>query len=325
MRADRLLSLMMLLQARGRMTTGELAEELEVSQRTIYRDIDALNAAGVPIYGEPGPGGGYALLDTYRTDLTGLTEGEVRALFMLSIPEALVQLGVGQDLRAAMLKLAAALPAALRGDEERVRQRIHIDSSSWSHPDEPVGYLRTIHRAVWEDHRLHLTYRFPFGIEVTHLVEPYGLVAKGGDWYLVYGRDGTRVHRVADLADVQMGDEPFERPADFDLVAEWERWCAVRELSRTMFPVTIHVAPELIREMAGRLGDHIASTAVADQSPDGEGWIKLELRFESLEAARECLLGLGGAVEVLEPLALRLSVADYAAQTVAVYSDSAQR
>ena len=141
MRADRLLSILMLLQARGRMTAQELAEDLEVSVRTIYRDIDALSVAGIPIYTERGPGGGCALLDSYRTTLTGLTRHEVRALFMLSIPAPLAELGVGQDLRAALLKLSAALPVAHRQDEERVRQRIHLDAVDWFHAREPVPYL----------------------------------------------------------------------------------------------------------------------------------------------------------------------------------------
>jgi len=129
MRADRLLSLLMLLQARGRMTARALATELEVSERTIYRDIDALSLSGVPIYGDRGPEGGYALLESYRISLPGLKEDEVRALYMLSIPAPLAQLGVGQELKAALRKLVAALPAAYRADAARVRQRLHLDAT----------------------------------------------------------------------------------------------------------------------------------------------------------------------------------------------------
>ena len=143
MRADRLLSLLMLLQARGRMTAQELAAELEVSERTIYRDINALSASGVPVYAESGPGGGCALLDSYRTNLTGLTADEARALFMLNIPAALDQLGVTQELKAALLKLSAALPEARRRDEERIRQRIHLDSTWWFQAEEPLPHLQT--------------------------------------------------------------------------------------------------------------------------------------------------------------------------------------
>ena len=186
MRADRLLSLLLLLQARGRLTAPKLAQELEVSERTIYRDIDALSAAGVPVYGEPGRGGGYALLDSYRTNLTGLTEGEVRALFMLSIPKPLTDLGVGQELGAALRKLAAALPSARRDDEQRVRQRFLLDAVGWEQAAESVPHLPTVHRAVWEDRRLHLKYRIgPLAVQIEQTVEPYSLVAKAGDWLVV--------------------------------------------------------------------------------------------------------------------------------------------
>jgi predicted DNA-binding transcriptional regulator YafY len=319
MRADRLLSLLMLLQTRGRLTAKKLAQELEVSERTIYRDINALSAAGVPVYGEPGLEGGYALLDSYRTNLTGLTEGEVRALFMLSIPEALTKLGVGQELKVALLKLSAALPDARRRDEERVRRRFHLDSTPWFQGEEPVPHLQTVHQAVWQDRKLYLTYRLPFAIEVKHLVEPYGLVAKAGVWYLVYARDGMRIHRVSDLADARMSDESFERPADFDLAAFWKEWCAEREKSRTFFPVTVRVAPDFVSELPRYFGTRVRATIAQAGPPDDEGWITLELPFESLGAARERILGLGRAVEVLEPQALRMSVVDFAVQIVALY------
>ena len=148
MRADRLLSLLMLLQTRGQMTARELAEELEVSERTIYRDIDALSAAGVPVYAVRGPGGGCALMDGYRTDLTGLTRDEVRALFMLSVPAPLADLGLSRELRAALRKLSAALPVTRRADERRMRERVHLDSVWWYQQEEPVPYLRTIQEKV---------------------------------------------------------------------------------------------------------------------------------------------------------------------------------
>ena len=159
MRADRLLSLLMLLQTRGQMTAQELAKELEVSERTIYRDMDALSVAGIPIYGEPGPEGGFALLNSYRTNLTGLTEGEVRALFMLSIPAPLADLGVSQELRSALLKLSAALPDSHRRDEAKVRQRFHLDSTWWHQGAEQLPHLSTVHDALWQDRQLHIVYR----------------------------------------------------------------------------------------------------------------------------------------------------------------------
>lgn len=321
MRADRLLSLLMLLQTRGLMTAQKLAEELEVSQRTIYRDIDALSVAGVPIYAERGRGGGYALLDNYRTNLTGLTAEEVRALFMLSIPQPLAELGVSQELKAALLKLAAALPAARRRDEEHVRRRVHLDSTWWFQPGEPVPHLRTIQQAVWQDRKLYLTYRLPFGNQAERLVAPYGLVAKAGVWYLVYARNGrVRVVRVSRVLGARLSDEPFGRPEGFDLAAFWQEHCVEYEENRPYYPVTVRVAPHFVPQLPHFFGDHVAHVIAHAGAPDAEGWITLTLPFETLEAARERILGLGRAVEVLEPQALRDSVLDYATQIVSLYN-----
>lgn len=319
MRADRLISLLMLLQARGRMTARALATKLEVSERTIYRDVEALSASGVPIYAEAGPQGGLALLDSYRTTLTGLTEGEVRALFMLSIPAPLAALGVSQELRSALLKLSAALPDARRHDEVQVRQRFYLDSSWWHQNENAVPHLQTVHQAVWRDRRLHLTYHPIPTVEIEQCVDPYGLVAKAGIWYLAYARAGrVRAHRVAALLDVRMSEETFERPSDFDLAAFWQTWCAEREQRYTAYPVTVRVAPNFAPVLPmyfDSIRDKIEQAA-----PDADGWLTLELAFESLQAARDRLLSFGRGVEVIRPLALRKSIHDYAEQIVALYA-----
>ena len=296
MRADRLLALLMLLQTRGRMTAQALATELEVSERTIYRDVDALSAAGVPIYGEAGPDGGYALLDSYRTNLTGLSAGEVRALFMLSIPAPLADLGVSRELKSALLKLTAALPAAHRLDEEYVRQRFYLDSVGWQRDEEAVPHLKTIHQAVWEDRKLHLTVR-AFATQVEKLVDPYGLVAKAGVWYLVCAAYGQiRVHRVSYLVDAQLADETFPRPADFDLAAYWQASCAEREQNRAAFVARVRVAPGFAPILPRYFGNSIRDKIANAGAPGAEGWITLELAFESFEAARERLLAFGRVV-----------------------------
>jgi predicted DNA-binding transcriptional regulator YafY len=317
MRADRLLSLLMLLQTRGRMTAVSLANELEVSERTIYRDINALSASGVPIYGEPGREGGYSLLDSYRTSLTGLNEGEVRALFMMQIPDALAQLGVGQELKAAMLKLTAALPATHRADEEKVRQRFYLDSTPWESGETAVPHLSIIHQAVWQAQKLSIVYRLPFhGIELRHVVEPYGLVAKTSVWHLVYFRDGFRVQRAADLLTAQIVDEPFQRQPDFDLASFWQGWLAQRVANRSLYAVTVRVAPHL----AHLLPYYFGKQAASQMTPSSESaWQTMTLHFESLAAARARLLGFGGAIEVLEPRALRASIHDYARQIAKLY------
>jgi predicted DNA-binding transcriptional regulator YafY len=303
------------------MTAEQLAEETEVSVRTIYRDIDALSAAGVPIYAERGPGGGCALVEGYRTSLTGLTEDEVRALFMLSVPASLDELGVSQELRAALRKLAAALPDTRRQDEEQVRQRIYLDWEGWPQP-EPVPHLQAIRQAVWQDRKLTITYRWiaPHVQQFERLVDPYGLVAKAGVWYLVWAGDSRiHVHRVSELVDARLSDEPFERPADFDLATFWKAWCKGRQENRLAYPVTVRVSPNLVQLLPLYFGNRIREKITNAGAPDSEGWITLTLPFERFEIARERILGFGRAVEVLEPEALRLSVIDFAQQITEFY------
>jgi predicted DNA-binding transcriptional regulator YafY len=279
-----------------------------------------LSAAGVPVYGEAGPAGGYALLDSYRTTLTGLNEGEARALFMLSIPDALAELGLSQQLRSALLKLSAALPAARRGDEAQVRQRFYLDSAWWRQDEEPLPHLASLHQAVWQDRRAWLDYRIePLGIDITQLVDPYALVAKAGIWHLVAAVEGAlRVYRLAALSDVRLAAEGFQRPPDFDLEAFWRAWCSDQEQGRASFTATVRVAPHFAPELIRRMGEQARRSLAAGLVGDA-GWTTVSLPFESLEAARERILSFGGGVEVLEPPALRWSVQDFAAQIVALY------
>jgi predicted DNA-binding transcriptional regulator YafY len=321
MRADRLISLLVLLQARGRMTARELAEELEVSERTIYRDIDALSAAGVPVYGEAGREGGYALLDPYRTTLTGLTAGEVRALFMLSIPAALTDLGLSQELKQALLKLSAALPPGRRADEEHVRQRFYLDTAWPDQEGGPVPHLQTLYQAIWKDRRICLTYRPLPPVEVEQCVDPYGLVAKAGAWHLICARKGgMRVHRVSDLITVSLLDETFERSEGFDLEDFWKTWCVQRAHRRAIYPVKVRVTADMLPFLPMYFGGGIKAKILQAGPPDEDGWITLELPFESLEAARDQLLAFGRGIEVMSPRALRESILDYAAQITALYS-----
>jgi predicted DNA-binding transcriptional regulator YafY len=327
MRADRLLALLMLLQTRGHMTAPVLAEELETSVRTIYRDIDALSAAGIPVYTERGRGGGCALLDSFHTNLTGLTEHEVRALFMLSIPGPLADLGVSQELKTAMLKLSAALPAARRRDEELVRQRVYLDSTWWFQSNEPVPHLETVQQAVWQDRKLYLTLRLlsPVSDQVERLVEPYGLVAKAGIWYLVATGGGqVRAYRISQILEARLAPESFERRADFDLAAFWKMWSAEYEQNRPVYPVVVRVAPSLVALLPLYFGDSVRALIAQAGPPDGEGWMRLTLPFERLETARDRILGFGRAVEVLAPEELRLSVIDFAEQIVTFYRERAE-
>jgi predicted DNA-binding transcriptional regulator YafY len=326
MRADRLLSLLMILQARGKVTAQELAAELEVSERTIYRDVIALSTSGVPIYAERGPGGGIRLVEEYRSNLTGLTRDEVRALFMVSIPEPLAQLGFDQELRAVLLKLSAALPSSLRGDEELARQRIHIDPEPWDRDRRSVSvpFLPAVQRAVWEGRVLQVRYQLVAGPQIDSLaarLHPLGLVAKGGEWYLVARReDHVSVLPVDSLIEVEILDEIFYPPGDFNLAAFWDEWCWGQSLFHRAFVVLMRVRPDLESYLRVLLGE--GAEAVGTQSGESApmDWITYEARFGSHEEARTKLLGFGSAIEVIDPPALRYSLKDYAEQILAVYS-----
>ncbi|HYT29038.1 MAG TPA: YafY family protein [Ktedonobacteraceae bacterium] len=326
MRADRLLVLLLLLQTRGRVTAQSLARRLEVSERTVYRDLEALSMAGVPVYGERGPGGGWSLLEDYRTNLTRLTEAEVNTLFMSGMAGPLEDLGLGKAREDALLKLLAALPSVYRRNAEMARQRIHLDATGWFHHDEPVPYLPLIQEAIWNDRRLRLTYQR--GSDHTlgeRLVNPFGLVAKASVWYLVCTTAESggemRVYRVSRIQSAELTDEHFEWPDTFDLVAFWNEWSATFEKSLYPYPVTLRVATESLSELSYLFGDWVQTrqTLLQSGSPDEQGRITLSLYFESLSHARSHLLGFGTSVEVLEPQELRDSLAEYAVRIAQLY------
>jgi len=313
MRADRLISLLMLLQNRNGITARQLAGELEVSERTIYRDLTALNAAGIPVYTQSGPGGGCFLVEDYRTNLTGMSSEQVRALFTLSIPAPLDQLGLSQDLKAAMLKLSAALPSSRRSDEEQTRQRLYLDWGFDTSRDEPTPHLKTVQQAVWEDRLIRLRYRSiqarwiePFD----QVAAPFGLVAWAGDWYLVCFWDGlNHVIRLNLVEFAEILPEEFSRDLTFELAKFWLDWRRRYETDRPAYPVRARVEPGLAALLRNFQGG----------APDADGWIPGTLIYETFETARARILSYGGAVQVLEPEALRCSVLDFARQIVARY------
>jgi predicted DNA-binding transcriptional regulator YafY len=320
MRADRLLILLLLLQTNGRVTAQTLAKRLEVSERTIYRDLEALSLAGVPVYAERGPGGGWKLLEDYRTNLTRLTETEVNTLFMSGIAGPIADLGLGKAGEDALLKLLAALPTVYRRNAERARQRIHLDAAGWFHREEEVPYLQVVQEAVWNDRRLRLTYQRGDLDLVERFVDPYGLVAKASIWYLVAASSGEmRVYRVSRIQAVEMTEEGFDRPADFVLRAFWAQWSAEFEMSLWRYPVTLRVAPDAVPILTHVLGDWVQALVKQADPPDTEGWITLSLLFEGLPEARSRLLGLGTMIEVLEPQELRDSLAEFAARIANFY------
>ncbi|MET8305933.1 MULTISPECIES: YafY family protein [unclassified Micromonospora] len=314
MRASRLISLLLLLQARGSMTAGELARELEVSERTVYRDVLALSAAGVPVYADRGRAGGYRLLGGYRTRLTGLTRDEAEALFLSGLPGPAGDMGLADAVAAAELKVLAALPPALRDAPARAGQRFHLDVPGWFRETGPPPWLTELARAVWRDRVVQLGYRRG-DREATRRVQPYGLVLKSGVWYLV-GRVGedARTYRVDRVTGVEVGEESFDRDEDFDLAGYWREQAG--SFLRTMLraEVTVRLSPAGLRQLrhlvdAPFVYDEVVATA---DEPDGQGRVVTRLPVESVEVAYHQLLGLGPEVEVLEPPALRELFADAA-------------
>jgi predicted DNA-binding transcriptional regulator YafY len=323
MRASRLVQLLLLLQTNGKMTASRLATELEVSVRTIYRDIEALSGAGVPIYAEAGPGGGVRLVDGYRTRLTGLTAEEAEALALSGLPGAASELGLGTVLAAAQLKVDAALPPELRSRAVRMRERFHLDAPGWFAREEPVPHLAALSRAVWEEERVEIRYRKRDG-EVKRLLDPLGLVLKAGVWYLVARSGRTRslrTFRVSRVQAVRLLGEPVQRPDDFDLATHWASASDDFLGSWPKTPVQVRMRDEQLWLVRYVQDPRSTEAALASASaPDADGWVTLTMQFENLEIAGYELMRLGADLEVLEPLELRTHLAERAAEMVARYS-----
>jgi predicted DNA-binding transcriptional regulator YafY len=310
MRADRLLSLLLLLQNRGRMTAPQLAGELEVSVRTVYRDVEALGAAGVPVHAERGPEGGYRLMDGYRTRLTGLTDAEAGSLFLAGAPGPARDLGLGAVLATAQLKLQAALPPGPADRARRVQDRFHLDAPAWFRDADPVPHLETIARAVWEQRVLHTRYRRR-GDEVRRELRPLGVVLKGGIWYLVAQADeAVRTYRIARFLAVDPARETFERPAGFDLAAHWEDSSRRLETALHQGTARLRISPRAQRLLPMQFGAVGTRALEKAGPPDEEGWVRVELPVETEAVAVGDLLRLGTEAEVLGPPELRRAVAE---------------
>ncbi|MEV0385280.1 YafY family protein [Nonomuraea sp. NPDC050643] len=308
MRASRLVSILLLLQTRGRMTAQELAGRLEVSVRTIYRDVDSLHSAGIPLYGDAGPRGGYQLLDGYRTRLTGLTSDEAESLFLAGLPGPAAELGLGAVVTAAQLKLMAALPVELRDRAGRIQERFHLDAPTWYRDQEPVTYLPAVADAVWNERRIQVRYRrWKAPQEVERRLEPYGLVVKAGRWYLVAGVNGeARTYRVSQILDLHPLAEGFTRPAGFDLAAYWQGYLAEFEARLRWGEAVLRLSPRGIQRLADLMTPGMVTAArESAQPPDEEGWTRVTVPIESIEHALGEFLRLGLDVEVLSPAELR--------------------
>ena len=339
MRADRLVSLALLLQARGRLSARALAAELEVSVRTVYRDIAALNVAGVPVVTESGPGGGCWLLDGYRFPLRGLSADEAEALLMLGVPAAAAELGLADALAAAQRKIrvtAGSGASAARGDAAGagaggggagggaqggpMPALVHLDLPRWFGRSEPVPWLRTLATAVRSRRPLRIGYRRgdrdgEQGAETSRVVRPLGLVNKAGTWYLVAvagAADGNgtagedpAVFRVGRVVSARVLTEQFARPPDFDLASFWSRWSASFMTSRPKLDVRVRASADAFAVFPEVFGDAVRPALDAATPADERGFRDVALSFEHEASAVQRLAGFGGQVEVLSPAAVR--------------------
>ncbi|MFI6981334.1 helix-turn-helix transcriptional regulator [Embleya sp. NPDC050154] len=325
MRASRLLTILLTLQTRGLVTATELAEQLEVSVRTVYRDVEALGAAGVPVYAERGPAGGYRLLEGFRTRINGLTQDEADALFLAGLPGPAAELGLGAVVASAQLKVQAGLPAELRDRVGRAQLRFHLDAPGWHREADRSPELARIAGAVWTDRRIRVRYRRWAG-EVTRDLEPYGLVLKAGAWYLVArtvreGEHRDRTYRVVRIEELDVLDEMFERDPSFDLPAYWRAWS--QDFVEQLRPILADVlVTEDARAMVRHLfGAHVADTVEASAGePLPDGRVRADFPIETIEVAVPELLRLGPQIEILGPPELRARVAAEARATAARYA-----
>lgn len=321
MRASRLVSLLLLLQSRGGQTAAELARELEVSVRTIHRDVEALSQSGVPIYADRGPHGGIRLVDGYRTRLTGMTADEAEALFLSGLPGPAAELGLGTVVAAARLKVLAALPTELRARASRLVERFHLDAAAWYHAEEAVPHLGPLSEAVWESQRVEIGYdRGDKTVE--RIIEPLGLVLKAGVWYLVAGADGDpRTYRVSRVTRVRPTDETFERPSGFDLAAFWTESSSAYERDTPRLEVVLRIAADRLPRLHEVIGGRPYATLERLEATDPDGWLRVRVQLDWPKEIPAQILAVGPGCELLEPAELRQRIAAQARRVAEQYGE----
>ncbi len=324
MRASRLLSILMLLQTRGRMSAPALAAELEVTQRTILRDIDQLSAAGVPVWSERGREGGFQLREGWSTQLTGLTELEAQALSLAGVPSAATDLGMGSASTSAHLKMLAALPATMRDDALRVSARLHFDPIDWYRMATPPEHLQAVADAVWHQRIVEMRYESWSGPK-DRVVKPLGLVLKAGIWYMAAmaeaGKD-PRIYRLSNIQKMSVRQSTFRYPRNFDLATFWQASTQRFEAEIYEGTATIRVTARGMRklmELSAAMGQAAAKSAKVD--PKDKGWSLAVIPIEAIEQAAGQLMGIGADLQVLEPAALRKHIRELVGVLAKVYAD----
>jgi predicted DNA-binding transcriptional regulator YafY len=320
MRSSRLLSILLLLQTRRQLTARELADELEVSLRTIYRDVEALAAAGVPVYADQGRAGGYRLVEGYRTRLTGLTEQEAAALFLVGMPGPAAALGLTEQTSAAELKLLAALAPDQRDRAGRLKNRFHLDLPAWYQDAETSPYLAPVADAVLHDRRIKVLYRrWEAPREVERVLEPYGLVLKNGSWYVVAATPGgMRTYRVSSILELTATEEEFERADGFDLARFWQEHLDQFDQARFTGEAVVRVSARLVARIHD-VSFPLLVKAVAAAEPAEDGSLTVTVPIESVGNAAAAFCRFGDTLEVLQPFELRAELANLGRTLAGLY------
>ncbi|MCT1903694.1 YafY family protein [Oceanobacillus sojae] len=318
MRGDRLISILLMLQSQGRMTAKELSEKLEVSERTIYRDMEVLSGSGIPVFADRGKNGGWSLIDGYQTDLTGLKESEIRALFVPSSPQLLEDLGLTRISEDARNKLIASLPATFRDNAKDVWSRIHIDTSSWRGTKEKIASFEVLKNAIWENNKLGILYQRADGETNNYIVQPLGLVAKGNSWYLIAAKeDGDiRNYRASRIQSAMPRKEAFERPVDFDIAAYWKKSKQAFIKALPTYVVWVKASGEVLSRLSF---SNYFVRVIETKSIDEKGWALMKLAFDTKEEAKRFILGFADQMIVTEPENLRAEILRMAEAAVAQY------
>lgn len=305
MRADRLLSILLLLQNQGKMSTRHLAEQLEVSERTITRDLEALSASGIPVYAERGSQGGWILAESYRTNLTGMRREEVISLLLTHHSGLLGDLGIQEHFQSAYQKLLAASPAPIRQDAEMIRERIHIDGAGWHASEETFPWLSLVQEAVWTQRKLWIRYKKDHEV-AERVIHPLGLIAKRNVWYVAAERTGElRTYRISKLEEARLLEERFERPEGFNLAVYWEQSTVSFKSRLPRYPAQVRITESRLRRLQR---ERYAKVLRVEPDASDDGFVRADIEFQTLESACELILACGSEIEVLEPAELREQV-----------------
>ncbi|MGA4719724.1 helix-turn-helix transcriptional regulator [Fictibacillus nanhaiensis] len=317
MRADRLISILLLLQNHGKMTTKALANELEVTERTIHRDMEALSVAGIPVLAERGKHGGWRLVDQYRTRLTGLKDSELKTLFLSPSFQLLSDLGYTKDWKEARQKLLAALPNTLQSQADNLWNRIHIDIEPWKQSSQETTALSLLQQAIWEERKIRIAYEKANKESSDRIVDPLGLVAKGRTWYLVaVSNQEIKNFRVSRIKSVELLNETFIRPPHFQLADYWteSKQSFVRNLP--VFEVEVEASPSIMERLSfsGRFAQ-----VVSKGSPNENGWIPVKLTFDTEQEAASYIIGFGDQMKIISPSSLIESVKAIGESVLSLY------